>query len=375
MDEIPPNFKQLLEEAKKAQPTDDELCGKNLIDYNFAKMDESLVLLGNRYLERKTGIFFVAPSGVGKSTAAIQMAALWSCALPAFDIQPKKDLGIVIFQSEDSENDLIEMSHLVSYLDLSPVQVALVKKNTWIETVKGKLGPNAIARFRQVLKRRQLAGQKIDLIVINPYTAYLGGDIISPEANIEFLRGYLDALLIEFNCAALIVHHTPKMQNQKTDHWDFRDWMYSGAGSSAITNWARAFIAIEPIRKSDLFRFIAAKRGERIEWEDRELFCKHDSGGALLWHRVEKPAVTEAKARSRRSMSIAHLLDLVPVLDPIPRSTLTELARNKGFNRDSIRAAIEQAIVQEKIVSCTIANNSANNHGRPISALGRHPKS
>lgn len=353
--------------ALEAQPPDEELHGKNLIDCNYAKMDESLVLLGNRYLERKTGMFFVAPSGVGKSTAVIQMAALWSCGLSAFEIQPKKDLGIVIFQSEDSENDLIEMCRLVSYLDLSPVQVSLVQRNTWIETVKGKLGARAITRFSQILKRRQAAGQKIDLIIINPYTAYLDGDVMAPEPNIKFLRALLDPLLVEFNCAALIVHHTPKTTGQKTDHWDFRDWMYSGAGSSAITNWARAFIAIEPIRKSDLFRFIAAKRGERIGWEDRELFCKHDSGGALLWHLADKPAVTAAKARSRRSISGDELFKLVPIIDPIPRSALIEAAQNSGFNRNSIRAAIEESLQQEKLFPWKIANNGA----RPTSGISR----
>jgi len=351
-----------------------ELQGKILMDYASGEIDKSQILLGDRYLERRTGMFLVAPSGIGKSTGVIQMGALWACGLAAFRIRPLQELGIIIFQSEDSDNDLIEMCRLVSHLNLTPNRIELIARNCWIEPVKGKLGAAAIRRFRQVITRRKAAGQKVDLIIINPYTAYLLGDVQSPEPNTEFLRGLLDPLLCEFDIAVLVVHHTPKMNDRKTDHWEFWDWMYSGAGSAAITNWARAFIAIEPIRKTDLFRFIAAKRGDRLsEWEKRQLFCAHDPRpGVLLWNEVDEPAVQAAKVKARRSVTFDELLKFIPTLGAISKNTLAEDVMNAGFNRASFRAVLEDALVNERLFNWKLGNP---NGSRSIAGIGRQIQS
>ncbi len=322
------------------------LCGKSLLDYAQGTIDKTQIVLGDRYLERKTGMFLVAPSGIGKSTGVIQMGALWACGLPAFRIRPAQDLGIIIFQSEDSDNDLIEMC---------------------------QVSAAAVNRFRQVILARKAAGQKVDLIIINPYTAYLLGDVQAPEPNNAFLRGSLEPLLSEFQLAVLVVHHTPKMNNQNTEHWEFWDWMYSGAGSAAITNWARAFIAIEPVRKSDLFRFIAAKRGDRIaEWEKHQLFCVHDSRpGVLLWNEVDEPAVQAARAKGRRSLCFDELLKLVPAVGAVPKHTLQEQVMNAGFNRASFRAVLDDALVNERLYPWNLPNPPA----RSITAIARYVQS
>lgn len=359
------------EEPEREGIDDPPLVGKTLFGYAREKVDMSQVLLGNRYLERQTGMFLVAPSGVGKSTAVIQMAALWSAKLPAFRIPPSSDLGTIIFQSEDSSNDLIEMCRTIDYLGLTREQMALVDRNCWIETVKGKLGKSAVNRFRQVIAKRKEAGQKVDLIIINPYTAYLAGDVQDPEPNNEFLRALIDPLLCEFSIAALVVHHTPKINKLDTSKWEFWDWMYSGAGSAAITNWARAFIAIEPVRKTAQFRFIAAKRGDRLEWDKREIFCVHDQRpGVLLWNEVDEAAVQAAKASARRSMSFEELFKMVPVLDAIPKATLKEKAANAGYNRDSYRAVLDDALVNGRLYVWYLENKPA----RSIIAIGRHPQ-
>jgi len=349
------------------------LCGKSLLDYAQGTIDKTQIVLGDRYLERKTGMFLVAPSGIGKSTGVIQMGALWACGLPAFRIRPAQDLGIIIFQSEDSDNDLIEMCQVITHLNLPRVRCDLIHRNCWVETVKGKLGAAAVNRFRQVILARKAAGQKVDLIIINPYTAYLLGDVQAPEPNNAFLRGSLEPLLSEFQLAVLVVHHTPKMNNQNTEHWEFWDWMYSGAGSAAITNWARAFIAIEPVRKSDLFRFIAAKRGDRIaEWEKHQLFCVHDSRpGVLLWNEVDEPAVQAARAKGRRSLCFDELLKLVPAVGAVPKHTLQEQVMNAGFNRASFRAVLDDALVNERLYPWNLPNPPA----RSITAIARYVQS
>jgi hypothetical protein len=46
--------------------------------------------------------------------------------------------------------------------------------------------------------------------------------------------------------AAIFIHHTPKTTNRDTSEWEETEWMYSGSGVAGITNWARAYIAIDP---------------------------------------------------------------------------------------------------------------------------------
>ena len=60
------------------------------------------------------------------------------------------------------------------------------------------------------------------------------------------------------------MHHTPKTQFNRTEDFTSSDFMYRGAGCAAMTNWARAYMVFEPVNDEGLFRFVAAKRGQRI---------------------------------------------------------------------------------------------------------------
>ena len=75
-------------------------------------------------------------------------------------------------------------------------------------------------------------------------------------------------LLAQFQCAGIIVHHTPKVTFRDTKEWKASDWMYAGAGAADITNWSRAALVIDPTTNPRVFRFVAAKRQSRIGWAD-----------------------------------------------------------------------------------------------------------
>src|SRR5262249_55926624 len=148
------------------------------------------------------GAFFVAPSGHGKSTWVIQAAVCWSCGRAAFAIHPARPLRILILQSEDDDNDVIEMSWLTERLGLTDFQRDLVRKNTHLEWLNDVSG----AQFFPVVDDF-LSEFKPDCLIINPYTAYQGGDIRDDELNNQFLRIHLAALLTKHNCGAIPVHH------------------------------------------------------------------------------------------------------------------------------------------------------------------------
>jgi len=62
---------------------------------------------------------------------------------------------------------------------------------------------------------------------IDPFQAYAGGDVVDPVVTKAFLRDGLNPILEEFNCAAIICHHTPK-PTRDTSNWRGSDWMYAG---------------------------------------------------------------------------------------------------------------------------------------------------
>ena len=117
------------------------------------------------------------------------------------------------------------------------------------------------------------------------------------------------------NLGCLIVHHTGKTQFQKKQDFAWFDWMYDMAGGAVLTNWARAVLIIAPSQCPGTYKFIAAKRYEKIGWQEREYWFAHSTeNDRMLWI----PADPEQIASGKTNGSACHedLLPFVPVLDP-----------------------------------------------------------
>jgi hypothetical protein len=318
-----------------------KLRGANAVDYAIKEIEKDNCLLADRYLTRRSGMFFVAPSGQGKSTAAMQSMICWACGQPCFDIEPARPLRITMIQAEDDDADLRDMAKMVDHLGLSAAQKTLVAKNSWIETLNDRVNVEAIARIDQILAERPC-----DLFILNPYLAYLGADSKDEAANSIFLRAHFQGLLNRRNCAALIIHHTPKTNfRQKTETWSIMDWMYSGAGAAVLTNWARAILAMDPVGESGVFKFIAAKRGQRIGWDNSVNHFKHDNRpGVLLWTKATALEVAAATSNGRSEITSDQVIEAIPVLDGISMMRLRKTLEQKGATQRNAKVAIEFAI-------------------------------
>jgi AAA domain len=317
-----------------------------LFDFANSEIDHSQTLLANRFLCRGGGLILVGPSGIGKSSASIQCATLWACGLEAFGIKPRRPLRILIVQAEDDDGDITEMARMMNHLGLTEAEKQLVQKNVHIAGVNDKAGDEFLTHLKATLEEHQERGICFDLVIINPLTAYIGGDETRPEICTSFLRTGINPILTKHNCAALVVHHPPKTSNQATDKFNAHDWQYRGAGSAHITNWSRAYIVIEPIGNG-VFRFIAAKRGSRIGWDSPEKFFAHSKDGTLNWLEANGEQVSEAKSKLKGSR--ADILKLVPTLDPISQSSLVSKASEAGIGRDRAKGFIS-VLVEEGII-------------------------
>ena len=174
-------------------------------------------------------------------------------------------------------------------------------------------------------------------------------------------------MLEEFNCAAIIVHHTPKTNFRDTEEWKASDWMYPGAGSADITNWARAILIADPTDDPNVFAWIAAKRGKRIGWSDRQgnptttRHFSHSSASGIHWDDTEPIDIPEKKVKTTRKVNINEALDLLPpspldVYRPEFASTLQDklgVGVNKSKELIAIMLETNQVILTKKARSGT----------------------
>jgi hypothetical protein len=297
------------------------------------------ILLADGFLERGSAALLAGPSGIGKSSIAMQVGCCWSCGKPAFDLSPPRALRIVMVQNEDSRNDLVRMSEALRHLQLDP---ELIRTNFWIETLRGKIGPEAVGIMRQLVHWHQA-----DLLLINPISAYHDGDISQNKDNIRFLYRELGALLDEERIGIFAFHHKgkPKSQsrnNQAQAQSVYYEVMYDILGGSALTNFFRGIITVSPIGNSDVFRFTLAKRFEQSGWPLKtQQFKWHQDRQKRLW--IPASVAEEQAAHKNTGKTLEDLHRLLPPTDPIHRDQFWLLAKKNRFTRDEYRGLLAEA--------------------------------
>jgi RecA-family ATPase len=155
--------------------------------------------------------------------------------------------------SNDNMGDLTEMSQWVLNANFTDDKLSKIANNTHIEPVNDVVGMNFIATLDNLCKQ-----WLPDIVIINPYTSYLGDDAKDEKAANQFLREGLTPLLVRHNCAAVIMHHTPKTQYNRSEDYTTSELMYRGSGYATMSNWVRAYLVFEPLPNDEkIFRFVA----------------------------------------------------------------------------------------------------------------------
>ena len=248
------------------------------------------------------------------------MIFLWALGREAFGIQPARPLRTLCIQAENDDGDLGEMARGVcAGLHLTAADRSAIHDRVLYVSERARTGHAFLSDVVAPLLEKHPS----DILRFDPLLAYLGDDVRRDQrATAAFVRSGLNPLLEQFNCAAIINHHTPKPVNRDTSGWRASDWMYSGAGSADLTNWCRAALVIDPTHAGHVFRFIAAKRGGRIGWRDvngspvfERMFC-HQTDGGMFWREATADDLEEvdAKKLSRKgpSKTKENLAALVP---------------------------------------------------------------
>jgi hypothetical protein len=262
--------RQTLDQADGSEPLPTEkpeAVVKLLLELQRAKENDGNTLLGNRFLCRGGGLLFVGSSGIGKSTAVIQMGICWSVGKECFGIAPTKPLKILYVQSENDEGDLSEMRDgVLENLALPKKQLNLLDDNFICGFESTRAGMELVTDTLEPL----LEKHSPDLLILDPALSYIGGDANQQETVGGFLRNQLNPLLQKHKCGVLIVHHKNKPSAERDRKGRVaNDFAYAGAGSAEWANWARAVLVLEA-KDDDGMRILRIGKRFRLGWCDSE---------------------------------------------------------------------------------------------------------
>lgn len=245
------------------------------------------ILIKGRWLERGGSAFVVSTAGTGKSILSVQLSLSWAMGVPFAGLAPNLQPGsggfrVWICQSEDSESRVtIDREDVTAELmeTLPGIDWQEARRRVSFLTIGGRVGADFLAHLTLVLEIAQDRGDLPDIIVLNPFMAYIGGPVTDGAYVTPFLRGGeinhhhtngLQHLLERFRIGALIFHHTPKPPTEKElDGWIKSAFPeYQGAGSADITNWGRSFLTMMRLKDdSRKVMLTAGKNGGEIGWE------------------------------------------------------------------------------------------------------------
>src|SRR5262249_22483670 len=84
-----------------------------------------------------------------------------------------------------------------------------------------------------------------------------------------------------------------------------------------LTNWARAVLVLWPMEEPEgTFEFIAAKRGRRIGWAEKENYWSHADGDEIIWKPASVQETESAKASKNARKSKRQQPKTAPMLLP-----------------------------------------------------------
>lgn len=278
---------------------------RSIMDFDTKEDGDSV--LGHRYLCRGGSALIVGPSGIGKSSLAMQQAIRWAQGQPCFGLGPTggRRLRCLFIQAENDKGDLAEMMQgVIRGFPLPPgmpleefaadMEMQIVFARDTIHT-----GPDFARCAARLIDRH-----KPDLVFVDPLLSYVGDDISSQKVASQFLRNTLNPIARNTGIIWMLLHHTgkPSTDPKAKAHWKDHDFSYAAFGSSELVNWARAVMVLRSIGE-DRFELRFSKRGKRtgvIEYQDPEVvhdkpapftdvvYIQH-AKGAICWEQITKP--------------------------------------------------------------------------------------
>lgn len=338
---------------------------KAIADLVSHREDDPDQLLGIRYLCRGAGMLLAGPTGIGKSSFVMQATICWGLGQPFMGIQPSGFLRTLIVQAENDEGDLAEMRDGVySGLNLTDTERTVAGQNVRVACEDMRTGSAFFAMLDGLLR-----AQPVDILVIDPALAYLGGETSSQRDVGAFLRNGLNPLLRQHRCGGIVVHHTNKPPSgQEKSEWKAGDFAYLGSGSAEWANWARAVLGIRAKGSHDQFELVAGKRGGRLRWHDAagapvyaRPIAHHREPGVICWLEGTNTASAEPASGARHTPTLDEFLTIFPktITQGRPESAVLTTDQIKaaflarGWDKNAYKALRDDAEARGLLITVT----------------------
>ncbi|MBU4200749.1 MAG: AAA family ATPase [Verrucomicrobia bacterium] len=286
--------------------------------------DPNNFLAGDGWLRRGAGCLLTGGTGIGKSVLAQQITLAVVSGVNVMGCVHVAQPYRALYVQAENDQDTIQrdVSAIISKSEpkLCPM---LIEASFRIAHVYGLGG----IEFADWL-RRQFDKSKPDLLVIDPYQAFLGGeaDINSTACFLSWIRP-INRLIQDAGCALLLVTHTPKPRER--EGWTARESVYMAAGSSAISNWARTSAELTQAGEEDgRYRLRFGKNAERTGVIDedgrsvRDLFIEHSGS-------VQEPFWRVSDNQGAPSAS-GYASKITKVANDHPSMSYREIAKEVG---------------------------------------------
>lgn len=280
----------------------------DLLSYDTSNDPNNVI--GKRWLCRGVACLIVGQSGTGKSSLAVQLAATWALGMSAWGIDPIRPLKSLFIQAENDKGDLAEMlCGVIRGFDKAPDQSILNKNLIFVRETT-----HTGEAFTQTI-RRLIDKHKPDLVWMDPLLSFIGDDISKQDVCSQFLRGWLNPISEATGVIWMMVHHTckPSKDPKSKASWLSTDYSYEGAGSSELTNWARAVCVLHRVDESR-FELKLAKRGERANATNRDgrptraIWLQH-SPDSIRWIQIEEEEPKSAQDKPDNQPKLSGFLE------------------------------------------------------------------
>lgn len=254
--------------------------------YEFDTDNDPTTVLGNRWLCKGGSLSIIGQSGIGKSSFLMQMAIMLAIGRPFFGIEVKKPYRCIVMQAENDTGDLAEaFKGIVSSMSLTEQEKTLLRTNIKFYRETVKVGESFVKQAR-----RLIVHNKADFFFADPLLSFAGGDISAQAYASQFLRNWIQPVLMETGVVWIWLHHTGKPKaKEDASNATVSDLAYSGLGSSELVNWSRE---VAVLRRTDkvrpFFELVLTKRGKRSGIKDRDGKLTHTlnlrhAEGRILW--------------------------------------------------------------------------------------------
>ena len=302
---------------KSPAPADESDGARKLSEINkvLADEDNDNLIFKPVWLKKGIAAMISAPSGVGKSTLAMQFAYSWALGRGMFGLNPVRPLRIGILESEDDEDEMLMFRDsmkrgYMKFCGWTEEEVKAAENRIYSIPTEGKTGKE----FVDLLKQAQLKAIKrdnapYDLIIINPLMGFTGFDLSDNSKMLAFTRDWLDPVIkgmdpeLPVRTALLIINHLTKVNKDAVKFGFGSDEFsqYAAYGGGALSAWIKAtFTIINDIHHKDWYKLVMGKRSKHVDWPPtppqmkstatmkmlRQNETTPEDGRLLFWHEV-----------------------------------------------------------------------------------------